>query len=553
MLSKSRLNLDKGIILSVPDGSDIVIGQDFFLDIILIYDSYLPNSVDVRFSNLNGLLVNHISKPLFSSGSNSVSITAFVTIDKYIHLDKYVSYTIFATGFSAQNIRYNAKEINEFTIQLEPNKSFCIAPESVNNPNDNDAQYITYYALLKDSTNQPMKNTPIQVLSYLGEDFSKKVKITTDDQFHDAINYISHNNKYYITVYSDETGKVSFRAYPIKNTSAILELASTIFGIDHSYQAGILYIMSPQPRSMFEYLPDPSINGANNAILKPIGDDKVFDVIIECYDNLLNTDRILFFISENPEDLNFSSRKLIFPARNIGDISNQHYTFSLPYDIFPVNKKSSLSYVVAPVSGNYQYSLDAKIKYIGGSVNIPSDNVNRVYNKPVVYSSFANINTAPPLVNSENNILSEGDFINRATISNYVNNNYDAIYIKIEGVNDKNHKQLPVWGNEVYLNVYVRSSTVNYLNSCEHSRSKSCHYAVISSNPDNYIINDKLVGISTTVIPIKQKELAGIASYIDGTAGWIYFEYYVVNNITSEKTYSHYWEGKIDTAISGDG
>ncbi|MDE9536182.1 hypothetical protein [Xenorhabdus bovienii] len=89
MSSKSHLNLDKGIVLSVPDGSDIIIWQDFFLDIILIHDSYLPNSVDVRSS-----AVNYLNSCEYSRSKSCHYTVISSNSDNYIINDKLGGYIL---------------------------------------------------------------------------------------------------------------------------------------------------------------------------------------------------------------------------------------------------------------------------------------------------------------------------------------------------------------------------------------------------------------------------------------------------------------------------
>ncbi|MCG3463234.1 hypothetical protein L7G72_15590 [Xenorhabdus bovienii] len=561
-------------ILSVPNKADVVIGQEFPLDINLTTNDTFPAGLNISIINHSGLISYNIDITTVYNSGKSAKATAMLIIDSRIEPtqgDGAISFSIVIGPAHAPldtiNVVYNARKIKLYTIQLRPDNPYFLVPEQDNNPTDNGSSYIKYSAKLFNDSNKPMQNTPIQIYSFEGSDISKEVVITTDTHVPSVISNVTYPGGDYYTIRSDEKGNLSFRAYPIRNTPSTLDIASQIFLTNSyqktQYQSEIVYIINNPPTDPFSYLHTPVITGLDAGILNPRGDNTSFEVRVLYYTPIIDTDKIIFFTQSVNEYGEYGKPKMIPPALPINiELANKNnpQVYSLPYEIFPSNKPSSLSYVVVKESAISPYSNSTSVIYTGNIKNSPSGKITRVFDKPVVYSSFADTSTTPPLVNSSDKILSERNYINISTISNYVNNkdsdnkNYDAIYVKIAATNDKSHKQLPAFGDQVYLTVYVRSRDVNYKKCCDCDNviNNSCYQSTISSTPDS-IVDGKPGATSTTVIPIHYKDLVGITSYNDGEPAWIYFEYYTINSQSNERTYSKYWSSKIDTVLPHTG
>ncbi|MDE9483457.1 hypothetical protein [Xenorhabdus bovienii] len=546
ILSKNN-NINSGIEfhLSVPDGADVAISQEFYVDITLLSDFSLSNFPDITIVNPVGLKKIDIITPTYlSEDYKSAHIKIYLTVedDKVIkHGVKNVSYDIQVPGHNLKTVSYNAKIIEPYTIQLEPNKQVCVAPKVSKQPDNNSNNYVRYNAKLFDHYGQVMKNTPIQVYSMVQNDLVKRVMVTTDPQNgNDSPEVIKPtiDSQVFFTVYSDKKGKVSFRVYPMANNYVTLRLLSNIFGVKGYYEADNVYILTPPPGEDALFLEPPNIIQANGGILRGGKGKHLIDVQIDTNIELSSTDSILFFTKDNnglPEP-----EGLVLPVKSISSEDANNNIFSFPYNIFPENERSELYYIIASYFGVSKYSGTMMIEYIGGSSNTPSDNVTRTYNKIIAYSSFADYEHDPLLKNSEKNLLWENVYINLGTIANYAHNNQVDLYLKVIGTNDPNDetKKYPYVGNDIYLNIYVNSKSKNFMHTYRHK---------LSDTPD-----EQGTALCTTVIKICHPELTGIAPYTDGKRPWIYFEYYTIDKGANEKTYNHYWKSMIDTTLPGD-
>ncbi|MDE1479635.1 hypothetical protein KKJ25_18855 [Xenorhabdus bovienii] len=546
-------------ILSVESGSDVIIGQEFILN-IEVYPNPMVGSIVLNMTPHQNIEVIKQGPPILSEDETYYTIIMTVAIDSTINPkdgDNAVSFTLDINGVtsSPSPIKYNARKIDLYSIQLQTSEQYFVSPEESNKPSDQGSNYITYKTTLFYDSNKPMKGTPIYITSSENGFIPEEVIITIDDNTHKTIDVVNKGAYHFYMLKSDPKGVFSFRAYPIKNKTNILDISTLIFFQNQSpiiIPNETVYILTKPPKDSFDYIDSPVINGLDGMILNPAEDSTTFIVTINNYPQISPTDKIIFFTQNINDDNSFGKLKMHQPVESI-NMSSHIQMYSLPYEIFPPNSSqpSLFSYAVAKKSSNSAYSAGVNVVYTGDVKNLPSDKVNRTYNKPVVYSSFAKKNK---LSDSSDEILSELNYINVETISNYINNPdgkyHDALYIRINGINNGINKPLPFFGDEVYLTVYVRSRDVNYKKccDCDNITNKLCYKATISSTPDKNNIG-ALAGASTTVIPIHYKDLIGITNYRDGEPAWIYFEYYTLNLQTKKKTYSHYWYSKIDTVI----
>ncbi|MDE1496558.1 hypothetical protein KKJ25_16865 [Xenorhabdus bovienii] len=511
------------ITVSVKDKSDVVIGQNFLLDITLQSNNTLPESIKINFDIQYGLTLNSISTPSLSPDKKNATAIVDLTVNNNLSPDKIASYTVSATGIGSLNVSYTAKKINEPTIKFQANKLYLTTPMEDNTPGDGNDNYIIYRAILNDYRGQPIANTPVTILSKIDKEIDKKFTVTKDDDNDlGIIKSEFYHNLIFITAYSDSKGEVSFRVYPNKGTAAVLELELSIMGVSENNKALTVYIILPRPTDSYEWLPAPDIADLHGNKLIASGSRQTFNVIINKYSPMSDTDSVIFF----------NQYGVVLPVEVIGDATKPDHSFQLYYDMFPLYQQSQFYYVIAHTSGDSMYSSVVDLTYTGGGDNQPSDEFSRPLDPPVIYSSLAR----PPLDASDDEyIIQEYDIVNLDTIDDYRNNGGIDLFIKIVGTSDLNSETKPKFGDKVFLVMYVNSSS-KIINKSMPVTIKT----VVGENT------------STNIIPIPHEMLVDIASYSDtGYPGVIYFEYYIDSE--GIRTYSKDWQSQISTVSPGGG
>ncbi|QTL38478.1 hypothetical protein HGO23_11185 [Xenorhabdus budapestensis] len=526
------------LILSVKNGADIVIGQKFYLEILISSKNKIPDSLNIEIENQKGF--EHIENIrgfslLKDKKSAKMEVYCIVGDIDLLSPGDEISFTL--SGIE-RVVKYYAKNLIKHTIQLYKDKKICITPSGRNQLSNNSDHYVRYYTRLFDTRGQLLRNTPIQIFSEIKDHIEKKVIITTDPrdstQIPQRIIPFIHGDKIEVTVTSDNEGRIRFRVYAMRNKPVILELISKMEGVGHQYYSGNIYIITSSPIKEEYLLDEPYIFELSGEVLSGNG-RKLFEVQIGSYTNSSITDSVLFFTKSKPNG-SLDPEGLVLPVKKISDASNpgdNNYIFRMPRDIFPFRKNSEFYYVIAPIHGISQYSGKRTVRYIGNETNAPNKDVKRTYNIPTIFSSFADINNDPKLENSEKYIILNNENVNLEKISNYPISGYE-LYVKILGTNDENDPSYPIWGGNVYLRLYVKSNNKNFNQTLKF---------IVPNEPD------KIAGkTSTIIVKFKYPEFNEIKSDPNtGAPGVIYFEYYTIDPSTQEKTYSHYWKSMIDT------
>ncbi|MDE1475798.1 hypothetical protein [Xenorhabdus bovienii] len=412
--------------------------------------------------------------------------------------------------------------IESKSIILKTDKWVCETPEGDNNPETGGNYFIRYFTVLTNN-GQLMRNTPVQIYSSIRNDIEEKIVITTDPDNEAQNPEIIKPVDKFVNVTSDPNGRLSFRVYPIKGITVVLQLGSKLPDSERYYPAPTVYIINPKYEATDDSLSPPVISGLNGDELRAHGSSKMFDVNIPPYDTISNTNTVIFFTHKNDP---------ISPAIKISNAEEPDYTFKLYFDSFPLNEASELYYTIIPESGNNKYSPILGLTYTGGGDNQPSDEFSRPLDPPVIYSSLAR----PPLDASDDEyIIQEYDIVNLDTIDDYRNNGGIDLFIKIVGTSDLNGETKPKFGDKVFLVMYVNSSS-KIINKSMPVTIKT----VVGENT------------STNIIPIPHEMLVDIASYSDtGYPGVIYFEYYIDSE--GIRTYSKDWQSQISTVSPGGG
>ncbi|MDX8000291.1 hypothetical protein FE394_14065 [Xenorhabdus sp. Reich] len=531
---------DRNLDLSVKNGADVTIGHKFYLDIELIPQMPLPKSFNVEIKDSIGFeymeIINHINTQLDSKSYNMRMLCIVNSADSLNSGDE-ISFTL--TGIE-KKIKYYAKDLVKSSIQLNKNKSVCVTPNNNNNVDNNTDHYIQYFTTLFDTSGQLLRNTPVQIYSKNTEDIEKNIIITTEpdntNQKPQILKPILNDDKIEITINSDKDGNIKFRVYPIMDTPAVIDIISKVEGVTE-YRSGPIYMISVLPPSSEKLLAPPELPELYGDSLEGDG-RKSFEAQINSYTNASRTDNVLFF-NKKKGDGTLDPTGLILPVKKIsdvidaGDSDSSDYSFLMRRDIFPNEKKSIFYYIIAPNFGNGLYSDVQGVEYIGGELTSPNSNVKRIWNTPIIFSSFADIKNDPKLERSDDEKKENNEDIIQIDISNAPVSGYQ-LCAKIMCTNDENDQSYPIWGKEIYFRMYVRSGNQNF------NRIFKLSPIHTPDNPQGKL--------ATVVIKIDSPELNDVKAYQSGGAGMIYFEYYTIDPVTQEKTYSNYWQNQIITS-----
>ncbi|PHM68758.1 hypothetical protein [Xenorhabdus kozodoii] len=529
------------VVLSVPHHSDVVIGQSFYLYITIMFNGESPSELEVDLSVINGITVDSLTKATPVDGiKNAIRSIAYLTVDDDSTLKPgdTIAYKLEIPNMHTQEVHYTANLIDVDSFKLSVDKYICEVPQTENRIDNENKNFILYTAKLKNSSGKEIKNTPIQISSAIKDNLNDKVIITTDPddgQSNPVTLYpIEEYEQVVIPINSNHHGKISFRVYPKKNQPVTLRLESELPGLEVYYAAPAVYMLNPKPVDPRELLPVPIINNLNHGQLQASGSDYTFDVIVEPYTHLHDDDSVIFFIDDKP----------VLPIKMIAHSDAPDHSFKLYYDLFPKDNMAHLNYVIAPVGGDNRYSKKLPITYIGGGENKPSNSIERVFDMPVVYASWADPNSQPPLnQDDESFILECGSTINSSSIAGYQKEGNEGygLFVKIIGTNDFTDKRKPKFGDTLHFTMYLNGDSSDDLSDDDQYKQINKPFSIIINDVPDHDGGKE----STTIIGIKYDLLVNFASSSHYGIPIIYFEYYINNE--GLRQYSHYYYSQIET------
>ncbi|MDE1483615.1 hypothetical protein [Xenorhabdus bovienii] len=352
--SLSRTRID----FSVPSGTDVVIGQEFMLDITIssISGTPLPSDINVELRELVGLKIdpNYFGSPSYLKNGMVFQKRFLLAIDDTIKPGHRVSYSIKYGDFFIP-VNYHARDLDINSVKLTADKLFIAMPNRITDPSDKDTKYIRFSEKLMDSSGLVMKNTPIMIISSLQGEIGSCIFTTDpidDSQSSEVLSPVTVGSKIFITVHSDDTGHVRFRLYPKRGFSVTLQLLNVIGEI--AIPGDEVYVVD----SYDSRLPKVIIPDLKDGILCK-GYPPEFEVKLPSYGNETLTDRVVFFT--NIKDGVPDSDSIVLSS-TIKNYSEPYHVYSLKYNEFPVNKESKLFYVILTSSGNNAYSYNEELK-----------------------------------------------------------------------------------------------------------------------------------------------------------------------------------------------
>lgn len=522
--------------VSIPDGSDIIIGQYVYITVTLTADPKIIGNIQSISIESDPTIVEvekHIAWTPTQDKTKGRAIF-LLKINKGISPEKPVNYIVHAHSSSGSaiqevsplNITYTAKQFSfDSTILLDYDKNYLVTPTTDNNIDNPNSEYALVSATITGTDGNPLKNVAVTISTSQSSKLDLVI-FSTDNKVPQVITPQTYNELNFITVYSDSEGEIKFRIYPIQYTQTRLDLKTAIFNVTGFTKAYTLYIIN-SPHNVPSVLDAPMIKemGEGNIIKRDsASSSEYFHVQIPPYNGTYFTDGILFFIKTG---LN-NKPKLLEP---ISLVNNPNQIFKLLYSDLPINKRVDFYYLIAPIEGNIKKSYPITVKYISND----SSN-DKIYDKVKVYTSYA---TPPINVYSDENETYEWhgiilSMINQKRKPTQSAKDVAGLYVVIMGTSEKNNKNLPLLGSTGYLNVYIKTPT---------SRNTHNSYKFLLPPADD---SGRKTDHFTVTIPYCDINRAG-PSFSKGL-GSISFDYYIENSDGS-KTYSKTWSTPINTVL----
>ncbi|MEQ2027413.1 hypothetical protein ABLB84_17020 [Xenorhabdus szentirmaii] len=309
VIGKNNLLTDhKGLSISVPDGTDVIIGQQFLLDVIKASDIELPSNYNIELNDLYGRTMDtsYSGSPSLSSDKKIYKKNFLLTIDDSIPGGSTASYKISADSDSIP-ISYIGRELDLSSVKIKVDKRFIAMPYNTD-PIGRDTKYVRFSEKLIDKSGKVIKNTPVMIVSS-PQGGIEMAKFTTDpeDGFElpTIINPVKINDdKVFIMLHADENGEISFRLYPLESLSGAIQLLNKIGRV--------------------------AIPGEETHIVDPFNTDYLLPAVIPDLDHIILTDFI-----KNEDDVN---------------------SYYLNFNKFLVGTPSHLYYMIVRIGGDFEYS-----------------------------------------------------------------------------------------------------------------------------------------------------------------------------------------------------
>ncbi|AOM41935.1 hypothetical protein [Xenorhabdus hominickii] len=497
----------------ITSGSDVVIGQYFFLDIIFTSDNVISSEVSIDIDSTRSVgiyLEGDIPPIVISDGGKKGVITVELSVDENISENDTISFYITpdsnAIGFSEIYVQYNARTIDKSSTKLTLGDDYLAVPHHVNYPPKGIFSF-AYTTIKNQDGSHGLSGTPINIMD-IGGDLDKVDFYAADKQT--KLEVRKFGSKRGLIVKTDSDGKLVLYIYAKEDTSAVVNLYSEILGVTGASSANkTLYIIDNTRTNPATTLDVPVIKDEDQGILRSDGSSPTFSVKIPPYDNAEGDDSIFCFIDGKPID---KPTRLLEPEEFLGT-----YFISLPYSSFPEeNKLYQFDYSVIKKSGARLVSEPIDVTYIRGR---SPDNL---YEKCKVYSSYG--------ADDEKNLIPESEGISCELIANYKNNKGVAgLFVKIMGTDGTGDDTKVPLGSNIYVHVRIRSAT-RTLDRC-----------FPTTMPTD--------GSNCAVVGIPQQLLAGNNAFDFAHLGKIYF--YYTTNKDDKNPDSQTWQGKINTVPPG--
>ncbi|MBD2795071.1 hypothetical protein ID856_00765 [Xenorhabdus sp. 18] len=400
------------VITSIPDQSDIIIGQTSYITITVLGQ---PNTlIDIKQltvkldQNIAHLVIWKTEKQWVSVGNQgamTIRLSVDHNLDEQQHKEISYSINLWADedctkpipNYIAKTITYNVKKVDpDVIIPLNVNNEY-IQPPIKDNPVGKGKKSIIYYGSIVDSKGQALKNTQVIVSSALSDQIysnnSDKVLVNIgnvpDTGNPTSITTTRDHGVDYFVINSDDNGNIKFSVYPKRNISARIDFKTGILGVTTLSYAASAYIFSDTNLSDDPLGPSsPNIyNAEQTGAVPKIPGSKGMKVGIERYAGYQSSDTLIFFMQGYEENDKPIQLKPIYRLDNIESLDANPFYFT--YDQLLVNKPMRLYYLIAPASQDSLYSMASNFMYVGEPSDDGDNNDDGFYTPAEVYSSYS--------------------------------------------------------------------------------------------------------------------------------------------------------------------
>ncbi|MDC9595700.1 hypothetical protein [Xenorhabdus anantnagensis] len=537
--------------ISLEDGSTVLNGQSIYLEITIKADpSTLRDISKIKIEGASNSIHHIIYTPFYkvitATENYGVSIL-LLTVENNNSLTE-IPFKVVAYKENGQQVNnvdplpvsYKVhKNPPQEIITLKTENEFIKLPDTNNPITGKKSIYNIYEGVVSDIHNNPIKKAQVIISTQRDQlsPGSEIINITHEPEV-SGVNPITPitpigkgDHRYFITLNSDENGKIKFRAYPQKGKPARIDFLASIQNLTRDTYTTSMCIFPDNSHD--RQLDNPFINEMEEGgILKKLFGRTHFNVEINPYDDAYGTDVLAFFTEYDGTD----KKTLLSPTYRTGDIDKiEDIPFPFTYDQLEPNKLGGLYYMVISQEGEPRYSQSLNVKYIQDE-DSPDGNKNEVYDKVTVYSTYADLPIKPSDINGTVSKSSAVifDLISQGLVFGEDKNNSNSagLYVLIEAAGNSTIENLPQPNQSGKVRVSIKSSK-----------------GLVSKEYDFDLKNLKQDGkVKYQVVTIPFCFLKGILP-IDGyNPSRLYIDYYIIKDAeTGEKIYSKIWEVDINT------
>ncbi|MDC9580879.1 hypothetical protein PSI15_04720 [Xenorhabdus sp. PR6a] len=561
LIAKSSSQNDYSVTATIPDQSDIIIGQTSYITINI---SGLSTKIgDIKHVTIEpdhsiANLVTWKTESQWTHFGNEGNIVIRLTVDNNLdeQQHKQISYVVKLwadntgnkpiSNYTPENIQYNVKRVDHDSIIMLNTDNEYIQPPTDTNPVGTGKKSIIYSGSIVDSKGQALKNTQVIVSSALPDQIysnnSNKVLVNIgnvpDTGNPTSITTTRDHGVDYFVINSDDSGNIKFSVYPKRNISARIDFKTGILGVTTLSYAASAYIFSDTNLSDDPLGPSsPNIyNAEQTGAVPKIPGSKGMKVGIERYAGYQSSDTLIFFMQGYEATDKPIQLKPIYRLDNVESLDANPFYFT--YDQLLVNKPMKLYYLIAPASQDSLYSMASNFMYVGELSDDGDNNDDGFYTPVEVYSSYS---PSPfDLKNTQDNDrMYDNRLVTLDTINQYIKGgatitNTDPVglyvVIKIAKNFTEEMKGLPPLNSTCTVMVNIDSAT----------RQENKSYSPIQlTDSTNYY----------QVVKIPYCDLTRARGWEDGIPAKLSFAYSITHEGATKN--SKEWKATIGTANTG--
>ncbi|MBE8595836.1 hypothetical protein [Xenorhabdus sp. BG5] len=555
---------DYTVTATIPDQSDIIVGQTSYISII-------ASGVPGKIRNIKNVtieldrdivnLVKWKTEKSWLASGNVGDVMIRLTVDNNLNelQHKEIIYTVklwadekgtqAVSNYTPLKFTYNVKRVDRDTVIVLNTDNEYIQPPEKDNPVKAGNENIIYSGLLVDNKKKILKNTQVIVVSSLTDqiysDNPDQVLInigTVPDSSNPTPKPIPtsrDNGVDYFVINSDDGGNIKFSVYPKKNIAGRIDFKTGILGVTTLSYSASVYIFSNTNTSDDPFGPSsPNIYNVDQlGKLQKIPGSKAMQVGISPYIGHQKTDALIFFMQGYESNDEPIQLKPIYKLDNIDSLDGNPFNFT--YDQLPFDKPMQLYYLIAPASQDSLYSMSSNFMYVGELSDGDDNNDNDgVYTPVEVYSSYS-LSPFDLKNKNDNDRMYDNRLVTLDTINQYVKESSTitktdpvGLYVVIKIAKDMTEyaKGFPMLNSICTLTININSAT--------RQENKSYPPITLTDNTNYY-----------QVVKIPYCDLTRARGWEDGMLAKLSFVYSITYEGVTTK--SKEWKATIGTANTG--